>query len=191
MSISHWYSHTILKYCSNVIYESGYKLGLLQWEIRASLIRYRIDKLSKPLWKISKLTSSNINEVIKTILDFFIQNSFLNGPKKLVFVRMWDHHTLAAGLLRFVILLGCVLVLLVLLVLLVISVLAKSFRKNKRIQNCPSILIFITTLTFTIIYWEVLEAALKSKQPLTLSCILSPPLQPRHIPNTSGHCQPI
>ena len=33
--------------------------------------------------------SSNVNEVIKTILDFFIKkNSFLNGPKKLVFVRM-------------------------------------------------------------------------------------------------------
>ena len=31
--------------------------------------------------------SSNVNEVIKTILDFFIQkNSFLNGPKKLIFV---------------------------------------------------------------------------------------------------------
>ena len=34
--------------------------------------------------------SSNVNEVIKTILDFFIQkNSILNGPKKLVFVRMY------------------------------------------------------------------------------------------------------
>ena len=33
--------------------------------------------------------SSNINQVIKTVLDFFIQNSFLNGPKKLVFVRIY------------------------------------------------------------------------------------------------------
>ena len=98
MSIFHWHSHTTLKYCSNVIYESGYKLGLLQWEIGASPIHCRIDKSSKPLWKINKLTCSNINEVIKTILDFFIQNSFLNGTKKLVFVRMWDHHTLTAGL---------------------------------------------------------------------------------------------
>ena len=32
--------------------------------------------------------NSNVNEVIKTILDFFIQkNSFLNSPKKLAFVR--------------------------------------------------------------------------------------------------------
>ena len=35
--------------------------------------------------------NSNVNEVIKTILDFFIQNNtFLNGPKKLVFVRMYE-----------------------------------------------------------------------------------------------------
>ena len=33
--------------------------------------------------------SSNVNEVISTTLDFFIQNSFLNGSKKLVFVRMY------------------------------------------------------------------------------------------------------
>ena len=34
--------------------------------------------------------SSNVNEIIKTILDFFYsKNSFLNGPKKLVFVRMY------------------------------------------------------------------------------------------------------
>ena len=38
----------------------------------------------------SLLVSSNVNEVIKAILDFFIQNSFLNGPKKLVFVRMYE-----------------------------------------------------------------------------------------------------
>ena len=31
--------------------------------------------------------SSNVYEVIKTFLDFFIH--FLNGPKKLVFVRMY------------------------------------------------------------------------------------------------------
>ena len=31
--------------------------------------------------------SSNVNELIKTILDFFVlKNSFLNGPKKLAFV---------------------------------------------------------------------------------------------------------
>ena len=89
MSIFYQHSHATLKYCSNVIYESGYKLRSLRWEIGASLIRYRIDKSSKPLWKINKLTSSNVNELIKTILDFFIQNSFLNGPKKLVFVRMY------------------------------------------------------------------------------------------------------
>ena len=36
---------------------------------------------------LKKYISSNVNEVIKTILDFFIQkNSFLNGPKKLIFV---------------------------------------------------------------------------------------------------------
>ena len=45
----HQHSHTTLKYCSNVIYESGYKLGSLRWEIGASLIHYRINKSSKPL----------------------------------------------------------------------------------------------------------------------------------------------
>ena len=35
------------------------------------------------------LLSSNVNEVIKTILDFFIQNSFLSSPDKLVFVCMY------------------------------------------------------------------------------------------------------
>ena len=74
----------------------GHKLGSLRWEIGASLIRYRINKSSKPLWKIMKVT-------------------------------------------------------------------------------------------FTKIYWEVLEATLKLKQPFTLFCILSPPLQPRYIPNSSGH----
>ena len=38
MSIFHQHSHTTLKYCSNVIYESGYSLGSLRWEIGASLI---------------------------------------------------------------------------------------------------------------------------------------------------------
>ena len=37
--------HTTLKYCSSVISESGYKLGSLQWEIGASLIRYRIRRI--------------------------------------------------------------------------------------------------------------------------------------------------
>ena len=31
-----------------------------------------------------------MNEAIKTILDVFIQNSCLNGPKKLVFIRMYE-----------------------------------------------------------------------------------------------------
>ena len=51
MTILHQHSHTTLKYCSHVIYESGYKLGSLRWEIGASLIRYRINKSSKPLCK--------------------------------------------------------------------------------------------------------------------------------------------
>ena len=51
MSIFHQHSHTTLKYCSHVIYESGYKLGSLRWKIGASLIRYRINKSSKPLCK--------------------------------------------------------------------------------------------------------------------------------------------
>ena len=38
-----------LKHCSNVINKSGHKLGSLWWEIGASLIRYRINKSSKPL----------------------------------------------------------------------------------------------------------------------------------------------
>ena len=56
MTIFHQHSHTALKYCPHAIYESGYKLGSLRWEIGASLIRYRINKSSKPLWKINKLT---------------------------------------------------------------------------------------------------------------------------------------
>ena len=49
MSVFHQQSHTTLKYSSNVIHESGHKLGLLWWEIGASLIRYRINKSSKSL----------------------------------------------------------------------------------------------------------------------------------------------
>ena len=60
MSIFHQHSHATLKYCSNVIYESGHKLGSLRWEIGALLIRYRINKSSKPLWKIDKLTFTKI-----------------------------------------------------------------------------------------------------------------------------------
>ena len=41
------HSHTILRYCSNVIYELGYKLGSLTWEIGALLIRYKINTLQK------------------------------------------------------------------------------------------------------------------------------------------------
>ena len=88
VSIFHQHSDNTLKYCSNVIYKSDHKLGSLRWKIGASLIRYRIIKSSKPLWKINKLT-------------------------------------------------------------------------------------------ITKIYWQVLEATLKSKQPFTLSNILSPPLQLR------------
>ena len=47
MSIFHQHSPTILRYCSNVIYESGYKLGSLTWEIAALLIRYKIYTLQK------------------------------------------------------------------------------------------------------------------------------------------------
>ena len=54
--IFHQHSQTTLKYCSNVIYESGYKLRSLRWDIWASLIRYRINKSSKSLWKINKFT---------------------------------------------------------------------------------------------------------------------------------------
>ena len=55
MLIFHQHSHTTLKYYSNVIYESGHKLGTLGWQIGASLIRHRINKSSKPLWKIKNL----------------------------------------------------------------------------------------------------------------------------------------
>ena len=56
MSIFHEHNHTKLKYCPNVINESGHKLGSLWWDIGDSLIRYRITKSSKPLWKIKKIT---------------------------------------------------------------------------------------------------------------------------------------
>ena len=69
---------------------SDHKVGSLRWEKGALLICYRINKYSKPLWKIDKLTFTKI--------------------------------------------------------------------------------------------WPVLEATLKSKQPFTLSYILSPPLQPCQIP---------
>ena len=48
-----------------------------------------------------------------------------------------------------------------------------------------------TSHTTSYLPWLILETTLKSKQPFTLSYILSPPLQPRHIPNASGHCLPI
>ena len=100
MPILHQYSHTTLQNCSNVIYESGHKLGLLRWENGASLIYYRINKSSIPLWKVNNLT-------------------------------------------------------------------------------------------FTKIYWKLLEATLRSKQHFTLSYIFFPPLQPHHIPNASEHCLSI
>ena len=60
MSIFHQQSHTSLKYCLNVIYDSGQKLGSLRWEIGASLIRYRMNTPSKQLWKINKLRFTKI-----------------------------------------------------------------------------------------------------------------------------------
>ena len=56
MSIFHEHCQPKLKYCSNVIYWSDHKLGSLQWEIGALPIRYRINKSSKPLLNIDKLT---------------------------------------------------------------------------------------------------------------------------------------
>ena len=49
ISIFYQHSHATLKYCSNVINESGHKLGSMRWDIGASLICYRINKSSKPL----------------------------------------------------------------------------------------------------------------------------------------------
>ena len=66
----HQHSHTTLKYCSNVIYNSGHKLGLLRWENEASLMRYRINNSSKPLWKNNKLTFAKcIGESYKPLLN--------------------------------------------------------------------------------------------------------------------------
>ena len=42
-------SHNIKHSHTNVIYELRQELGLLQWGNEASLIRYRINKSSKPL----------------------------------------------------------------------------------------------------------------------------------------------
>ena len=76
--------------------------------------------ITKNIWLFFWI-SSNVNEVIKTILDFFIQNSFLNSPKKLVFVCIYGSTIIGVvgspypycSLERFVLLLGCVFVLLV------------------------------------------------------------------------------
>ena len=68
MIIDNYYHKELqLGYCSSPRYASGYHI-----------------KISKEV-----SLSSNVTEVIKTILDFIFQNSFLNGPKKLVFVRMY------------------------------------------------------------------------------------------------------
>ena len=61
MTILHQHSDTTLKYCSHVIYESDYKLGSLWWKIGASLIRYRINKSSKPLYKSINLHLQKFN----------------------------------------------------------------------------------------------------------------------------------
>ena len=60
MPIFYQHIHTTLKYCWNVIYESCLKLGSLRWEKGTLLIDYRINKSSKPLWKIDKLTFTKI-----------------------------------------------------------------------------------------------------------------------------------
>ena len=52
------------QYYSNVIYESGHKLGSLWLKKGPLLIRYRMNKSSKPLWKINKLTFTNISWLI-------------------------------------------------------------------------------------------------------------------------------
>ena len=49
VSIFYQHSHTTLKYCSNVLNESGDKLGSMRWDIGASPIHCRINKSSKPL----------------------------------------------------------------------------------------------------------------------------------------------
>ena len=60
VNLSTTQSHNIKHSHTNVIYELGHKLGLLRWENGASLMRYRINKSSQPLWKISKLTFTKI-----------------------------------------------------------------------------------------------------------------------------------
>ena len=60
MSIFHQNSHATLKYCSNVIYESGYKLGSLRWEIGASLIR--------KIQKVFQTTVKNQTYIYKNLL---------------------------------------------------------------------------------------------------------------------------
>ena len=47
LSIFHQHSHTILKYCSHVKYESVHKLGSLWWEIGDS--RKAIELVSLPI----------------------------------------------------------------------------------------------------------------------------------------------
>ena len=56
MSIFHQHIYSTLKYCSNVIYQSGHELGSLRWETGALPIRYRTDKSLKTLLKFGKLT---------------------------------------------------------------------------------------------------------------------------------------
>ena len=88
---------------------------------------------------LKKYISSNVNEVIKTILDFFIQkNIFLKGPKKLFFDRMYGStifgvvgppypYCLLVAFRDFAWLRLCAF-----LVILVLLVRAKSFRKKKK-----------------------------------------------------------
>ena len=61
LSATPQYQSFTVKYCSNLIYESGHKPAWLRWEIGPSLIRYRINKSSKALWKIDKLTFTKIS----------------------------------------------------------------------------------------------------------------------------------
>ena len=60
MSIVHQHGHPALKYCSNVIYQSGHELGSLRWEMETSPKSYRINKLSNPLSHIDKLKFTKI-----------------------------------------------------------------------------------------------------------------------------------
>ena len=88
------------------------------------------------------LTNSNINEVIKTVLNFFffLQKDFTSSKKhktayselklKNAYKKHLKRKKLLIRLLRFVLLLGCVFMLLVLLLLLMLLVRAKSFCKK-------------------------------------------------------------